>query len=294
MITIPKKSVAGTGRERAHQDTPHDPHSEFVALFDRYLNAVYPGARDHTLLTGRWRLMRSIAAEMRTRGAVDVLDCAAGSGFPMLDLVADNPEEFRIHCSDGDKLMIDEFVRRSKVLGVSYRSLAPKRFPGHRQPRDEHALLLDWTDLKKIEGLYDYVLCRGNSLAYADTWTGKKKVANKDLVATYLGLMAKKVRPGGHLHIDAPLAMSMANRKYPEAGGQWIWEQVSVDRERREWWLKFGGPEERTVEFKRYSSMLTIDLVQRALEDLGFEDTEPIGLAGERPSLGVIIARKPG
>ncbi len=271
----------------------HGLHTEFVAFFERYLDAVYPATDDSTLQSGRWRLMRSIAAEMRQRGAVDVLDCAAGSGYPMLDLVADSPDEFNVHCSDGDTFMVEEFERRAKALAVPHRPLAPKRFPSVKQRSGLKAFVVDWTELGQVEGRYDYVLCRGNSLAYADTWTGKKKVANDDLLTTYLGLMAGKVRPGGHLHIDAPRAMALAQRKYSLADGDWIWEQVSVDRERREWWLKFGGPGKRTVEFKRYSSLLTIDRVQKALDQLGFEQTEPIDLAGERPSLGVIIARKP-
>lgn len=276
-------------RRRKAQRARRGSHAEFVDRYETYLDAIYEVDDDGPAASGRWRLMRSIANEMRQRRAIDVLDCAAGTGFPLVDLAADARGRFRIHCSDGDRLMIKDLMARASDLGVPLTNLSP---PRRRAPnRLSASMVLDWTELDDVTHRYDYVLCRGNSLAYANTWGGKKKVADNALVEAYLTIIATKVRPGGYLHIDAPWTLDLEARNR-QLGTEAIWEQVSVDRDKREWWLTFAADDGELIEFKRYSSLITIDRVKEMLDRLGFEETSPFRLDGERESFGVIIARK--
>lgn len=269
-------------------------HADFVDVYEGdFLDAVYHGEADETVLCGRWKLMRSIAAQMRVRGAKRVLDCAAGTGFPLVDLAADAQSEFTIHCCDGDGDMVAMLEKRAANLGLNPVDLAPKRWPG--PGRSDKSLVIDWARLNQVEGCYDYVLCRGNSLVYADTWAGKKKVASATRLETYLRRMRDKVKPGGYLHVDAPwdLGLSATSYRMIESAKASIWEKVSVDRNAREWRMAVEREGRRPVAFKRYSSLLTIDTVAEILDKLGFEDTTPFQLAGERPNFGAIIARRP-
>jgi hypothetical protein len=107
--------------------------------------------------------------------------------------------------------------------------------------------------------------------------------------------MKAKVRPGGHLHVDAPWKLSLPQEDYqPVAtGAVSIWEQVTTEADHRHWRVDFKLPRKTRLKFERCSTLLTIHDVQTILERLGFEETEPFRLGAERPGFGVIIARKP-
>lgn len=269
-------------------------HDDFVDVYHRYfLDAAYQRDDQIPVKCGRWKLMRSIAAQMRSRKSVHVLDCAAGTGFPSIDLLAETGPEFKVHCSDGDPAMVAVLEKRAANRGIDPGKLAPRYWPGPL--RKSRSLILDWARLNQVEGRYDYVLCRGNSLAYADTWGGRRKVASRTLLETYLRRMRDKVAPGGYLHIDAPwdLGLSATSYRVIEGHSASIWEKVSVDRDAREWWMVVEQEGQRPVAFKRYSSLLTIDGVATILDRLGFEETQPFQLTGERSNFGVIIAKRP-
>jgi len=270
-------------------------HREFADLYDYFLEAVYPPEEGEATGSGRWRLMRSVAAEIRERDAYRVLDCAAGTGFPSLDLAADINQKLVVHCTDGDRHMIEVLMRRACTFGVDVDRLAPPRSAFGPKAAGGEALVLDWASLSRIEGSYDYVLCRGNSLAYADTWTGDRNVAPLRRIEDYLGRIAAKVRPGGYLHIDAPWQLELDHEKYRPvgSGSVSIWEQVSAEADCRQWELAYNLSDRNTIKFRRYSSLLTIDRIETALKLMGFLDTTPFSLGAERPGFGVIIARKP-
>lgn len=269
-------------------------HREFVELFDLYLDAMYPAGPGERPGAGRWRLTRSLATEIMVREATTVLDCAAGTGFPALELVADRNHNLTVHCTDGDSAMLRALRRRANRLNIPFLALFP-----NRADNDPHQsidpLLLSWEDLGSIRGTYDYVMCRGNSLAYANTWTGSDETAPHGQVADYLANMAAKVRRGGHLHVDAPWTMELAEKEHLSGGTErcTIWEQVTPEPDGRRWDLAYKFKVGRTVRFRRFSSLLTIHDVKSMLDDLGFENTQPMELPAERPGFGVIIARRP-
>lgn len=274
--------------ERTHQRGTHD---QFVAFYDHFLDAAYaPPGPFNQHLYGRERLVESIVDEINKRGAKRILDCAAGTGFPVLDLAAGALKHLVVHCTDGDSTMVAALIKRARQLGIPIERLVPDRRPLPERPTDR--LVMDWADLDQVDGQYDYVLCRGNSLAYTDTWRGREEVATCTSIARHLSRMIDRIRPGGHLHVDAPWSLELASSNYRTMPPYIVWEKVSIDRGRREWWLKYQRAEE-AVEFKRYSTLLTINEVELALKSLDLEETSPMQLKGERNNWATIIARKP-
>lgn len=268
-------------------------HSEFVRYYESYLDAIYRSESIPSPGNGRWILIRSISTELRQRKVKTVLDCAVGTGFPALDLArAPSLPNLKIHCTDADLEMLRILEEQVKLKDYDIGLLAPPR-------RDDmgygslESLLLNWSELGQIETTYDYVMCRGNSLAYADSWTGGKAVAPTTLIRQHLENMKARVRPGGHLHVDAPWRLDLPEENYRSAGDVAIWEQVNTESDRRQWRVVFKPPDRRRLEFQRYSTCLTIHDLKDILDDIGFELTEPFQLVGERAGFGVIIARKP-
>lgn len=285
--------MAEANSPRRWIDVTWGTHKDFTDLYEFFLEAVYPPATGERPSSGRWRLAQSVGTEIRARGAATVLDCAAGTGFPALDMATNPSHGLFIHCTDADPAMLQVLARRAEHLGVPLAKLTPRRAdtPAMTGPK---SLELSWEALGTIRGGYDYVLCRGNSLAYADTWTGRDETTPLDRVADYLANMAAKVRPGGYLHVDAPWQIGLDQQGYVSGGteGCSIWEQVTSERDCRSWDLSYKFSGGRTIKFRRFSSLLTIDIVQAMLDELGFEDTEPFPLMAERPNFGVIIARR--
>lgn len=269
-------------------------HHDFVAHYDFFLDATYPGHRDRGNRSRPPALVTALSAEVRRRGAMSVLDCAAGTGFPALDLASDHGGEIEVHCTDGDRAMVDVLLRRSQTMGIAPELLVPSRRDLNDQ-RVVDGLVLQWDELDHIADKYDYVLCRGNSLTYADTWVGHSPARDPDRLDRHLRKMADRVHPGGYLHIDAPWKLALADRTYQLDGPvEEIREQVTPEFDRRHWRVSFQRSDGRIFKFHRFSSHLTIHDVQQALDRLGFQETEPRMLPGERDIFGVIIARKPG
>jgi hypothetical protein len=161
--------------------------------------------------------------------------------------------------------------------------------------------VVNWADLRHVVGNYDYLLCRGNALAYADTWSGEGDVASTDNIRRYLRQMLGLLDPGGYLHVDAPKVAKLdrTSRRVLGTNAHSIVEEVTLEVDengephRRRWDVTFNHKGQRPVSFTRYSSLLTIADLQRLLEELGLEETDPVELPDERPNFGVIIARKP-
>lgn len=274
-------------------------HADFADLYEKFLDAVYDSTSRAQTGNGRWCLSRQVGNEIRARDAREVLDCAAGTGFPGLNLMA-MASDYGIdvlHLTDGDPEMIRVLRRKAAQLEVEVPLPDQVRWSsdGPAAVQIVDPLVYQWSELGQIRRRpYDYVLCRGNSLAYADTWTGDHLVPSRDTIEDYLLQIALKVRPGGYLHIDAPWEAELSERKHRSvaSGAVSIWEHVETGDDFRYWCVDFKLPSE-TLKFGRYSSRLTISDVEAALKSLGFTETTPFAMAGERENFGVIIARKP-
>jgi len=293
--TSPPLAIGG----RRTGTTKPGTHTDFADLYEKYLDAVYDSIARAKTGNGRWRLTRQIGNEIRDRGARDVLDCAAGTGFPGLNLIAMGSDYGidTFHLTDGDPDMIRVLRRRSAALGVEVPLPDQVQWDsaGADAVKIVDPLVLLWSELGRIgRKPYDYVLCRGNSLAYADTWTGSHDIPSHETIVSYLRQIALKVRPGGYLHIDAPWEATLTERKHRSvaSGAVSIWEQVESGDDHRYWSVDFKLPSE-TLRFGRYSSLLTIHDLATALDQMGFDETTPFTMAGERENFGVIIARRP-
>lgn len=227
-----------------------------------------------------------------------MLDCAAGTGFPALRLAVEPPfDDFEIHCTDGDQATVDELAKRASQRRLPLERLTPQSVDGAHDdgvPPDPDRLVVDWQDLDQIGGTYDYVMCRGNSLAYDHSWGGGRLVTSLEQVAKHLRQITTKVQPGGWLHVDAPWDLALGSRTYCPIHGEIaaIWEQVTPGPGFRQWRIIFKYHSGRIVRFRRFSSPLVIADIGEILDRLGFERTTPGRLGGERRGFGVIIARR--
>lgn len=277
------------------QTVPWGTHVEFVRRYEQHFLAASLFPHD------RAALVDSIGSEIKARGTRRLLDCAAGTGFPALDLTvaADDLGLRTVHVCDGDRVTVMELLRQARERDIELAPLNP-RLRTTRTPRQAiDDLVINWRDLDAVRGTYDYVMCRGNALAYADTWHGGDEASSLEAIRSHLVHMAAKVDAGGHLHIDAPWKLT------PREGPQVvldtdklkITEQIMDRLNHREWLLHFTevGPEGTvtSISFRRISSALTIHDVRDQLDELDdFDEIEPFQLEAERTVYGTIIARK--
>ncbi|MEM9655626.1 MAG: class I SAM-dependent methyltransferase [Actinomycetota bacterium] len=269
-------------------------HSDFVEHYESFLDAAYRSPTNGG--NGRWKLVQGIADQLQDRKISTLLDCAVGTGFPALDLAC-HPllPKLRIHATDADDLMLGVFADRLKTDGrTTVAQFAP---PCRMQLGGDSvsALRIAWEDLSKIRRTYDYVMCRGNSLTYGNTWGGGREVSSGGAVRAHLEEMARLVKPGGYLHVDAPRRLELPEQRYERVtiGGIAISERVTNEPDCRHWTVRFDLPGGQYLVFDRYSTLLTISDVQEMLKEMGFIETDPVQLYGERPGFGVIIAKKP-
>lgn len=234
-------------------------------IFDYYQAAIYK--RD---------ILTDTITELllKTRSTL-VLDCACGTGLPAIDLRA---RGFSVDCSDADGLMLNQFRRNARARNV-----------------DDSALQLRWEELTSVGKQYDYVMCRGNSLVYADSWEGGFPAASMDTIERHIRGIASVVAPGGYLHVDAPRTSNLVEVSYPEISFRGkqvrVTERVFLSNGYRRWEQHvFIGSEE--FAFARNSADLTGAKLGDLLRRNGFVNIETVELAGERPSYQVLLAKK--
>ena len=236
--------------------------------YDAYQAAVYRENRNV--------LTHSIAACIAENGAVRILDCSAGTGLPGLNLRAIG---FDVTCTDADPDMLTE-LRRNACIGKI----------------DDTCDVLRWSELPSLGSTFDYVMCRGNSLVYAGTWGDQcTEVAPCAALEDELASISAVVAKGGVLHVDAPVALRTGTMHYP---GFWfrgsrveVSETVTTLPGARRWDLSITIDDGRH-DYVRYSTQLDVAMLGHSLRRVGFHDITPRNLPGERPSYGVLLARK--
>lgn len=263
-------------------------HSEFVKHYELYLDAVYGRTETASTASGRVTLAQALGQRLANRGVTTILDCAAGTGFPGLDLASAEQHNFRVHCCDGDRLMVAQLVHQARRRGIAVDPLKPPRKPSAPSAPGLSALVVRWDDLSQLAEEYDAVMCRGNSLAYADTWEGARQTAAGPVLTAYLGDIIGRVKPGGRLVVDGPWDLDMTStERLP------FIEEVQLEGSRRRWSVRYRTRHGEHRAVSRYSSLVSIRQIADMLAELGFEDTDPFQLDGERASFGTVIARKP-
>jgi SAM-dependent methyltransferase len=236
-------------------------------LYDYYQGVVYDRAVLCTSLIGLVDFDRPKR----------VLDCACGTGLPALDLAERGLD---VECTDGSEAMALQFNRNAVRRGVQARAKVRK-----------------WVELPlSYEGAFDFVMCRGNSLIYCDTWLDcDGPPARQSVLIENIQAIRRCVSPGGTLLVDIAEATvgSTARRfaeKLIEGRRVCVQEEVRVEGARREWTHTIevdGVP--YTHSFR--SSSLGPSELKEALYSIGAVSVERVVVAGERPSYVVFRVR---
>ncbi|MFA4871509.1 MAG: class I SAM-dependent methyltransferase [Patescibacteria group bacterium] len=111
-----------------------------------------------------------------------ILECGCGGGHILKGL---GENGFVGTGIDADEIMIKHAQDKNKNLGFKF-------------------LKLNWFDIDKLEGTFDAVMCRGNSLSNFN-WGGKINIDYQkveELIINTLQKMFSKVNPGGLLYVD--------------------------------------------------------------------------------------------
>lgn len=254
-------------------------------VYDHYLDAIYD----------REAFTRELAEQLVDLGVRRILDCAAGTGFPALDLYLTGAFE-QVHCTDGSQEMIDQLRRNARARGIPIEVLTPP----HREHPSSDPLCLRWQDLYQLEPAdYDYVLCRGNSLVYLDSWSGDDDVAAEDKIRLALRAISSRVRPGGWLHIDGPKELKSYPSWYTTSSSRGsddyvLRERVTVQEHSRRWDLSLTClSEHQGVSFhgRFHSAHFDIGQLEKLLDPYCFTPS-PVTLWSERPQFGIVVAQK--
>ncbi|GAA0273393.1 hypothetical protein GCM10010302_08740 [Streptomyces polychromogenes] len=227
-----------------------------------------------------------------------VMDCSVGTGFITLDLIR---EGHSIICADGSAAMLERFEANAAELGL-----------------DTKPIHLDWADLGgTFPGVFDLIICRGNSLVYADVWdedthdgdTHDEDTHDQDTpavgaaaVAGHLRSMYAALKPGGFLYVDIPVPADPARpqERIHHTPCEVRGRRVSVSETitllpgagLRRWDVRMEIGDE-VFSFTRHSHVLDREQLTHALRRAGF--TEPVPLEGNtlRDHYEVLTARKP-
>lgn len=239
----------------------------FAEVFDYYQAPLY----------NRDALAASVASLIRDVAAGTVLDCACGTGLPAIDLRALG---IAVEASDADPGMLEQFRVNATARGVS-----------------DKAHQLAWSDLGTLGRQFGLVVCRGNSVAYADSWQRTAPAAPLATIESSVRAIAAAVAPGGCLLIDAPGEREETSAGYPAAvfrGEQVrVSEKVRLAGGCRAWTHQVTIGTKEKHEFTRYSADITGEALRGMLARAGLTAITEVTLEGERPSYQSLLARKP-
>lgn len=243
----------------------------FREIFDIYLNVC----SDKQAIVSELRSLLS-----RHKSHI-ILDCSVGTGFAVLDLIKDG---LNIVCADGSHEMLSKFSQNANSMNIK-----------------KSALHLDWKELGAVfNGVFDVVICRGNSLAYADMWDAECQPDGYASVKKALTSMVHSIKPGGYFYVDIPsdesteipleishpvklingLSVSV-NEKIALVPGSSI----------RKWDVEMNIDGLRT-QFTRYSHAIGEKNLMQTMEEIGLVDVGSISMPGGRKHYAFFSGRK--
>ncbi|MFE5807119.1 class I SAM-dependent methyltransferase [Streptomyces sp. NPDC056491] len=245
----------------------------FAELMDFYLEAC----SDRKQVTDHLEDLLSSFPEK------SIIDCSVGTGFITLDLIS---QGYGIVCTDGSAGMLEQFERNAAELGL-----------------EANPVLLDWADLAgTFPDMFDLLICRGNSLVYANVWDDNTAAAGASSIAGHLKSMYGALKPGGFIYVDIPAAPSeeRSSGRISHVPCEIRGRQVTVtesiadipESEIRRWDVRMEIDDE-VFEFTRHSHMYGESRLREALEQAGFVEIMPLEGNTLREHYQVFTARKP-
>lgn len=246
---------------------------KFSDAFDLYLSVC----------SNREELTRSLAEFLLPHKGKSILDCSVGTGFATLNLIKDG---FDIVCADGSDQMLEKFKANAHQLDV-----------------DARPLRMDWAELgATFSGVFDVVICRGNSLVYADMWDTERAENTRHAIERALRSMCRCLKPGGTLYVDIPSDASLDRLEpliihHPPREVEGVAVSVneaiylSPETRTRKWEVTMsiaGQP----FEFTRYSHILRENELVESLLSIGFDSVERLENGGHRTHYQVFCAKK--
>ncbi|HEU0302332.1 MAG TPA: methyltransferase domain-containing protein, partial [Longimicrobium sp.] len=135
------------------------------------------------------RLTESFVSLVQRIGAVDVLDCACGTGNPIIGMKQLAPD-LRIAGTDANQRMLSQCVLNALSAGVAIQPLSGSG--------DDDGLRLGistWDQLSSVVApTFDLVMCRGHSVYHLIT---------RSAIIDAIRKMADVLKPGGYVLLDA-------------------------------------------------------------------------------------------
>ncbi len=223
-------------------------------------------------------LIRSLNLFFQKYKNKSFLDCSCGFGFATLGLYE---RGYDITFADGSELMLTEFKKRANSKHLDVKPL--------------HIL---WENLgNEFHNTFDVLLCRGNSLIYANAWD-KKHTNNLESIKLALKNFYACLKPDGLLYLDTTceknLQKSIEEIEYPplRINGDEVklYDKVILNKNKmiRLWTptIYINGTD-YTIERRSY--YLSHEKLDELLLDCGFHGVEKIDIPGEH--YDVFIAR---
>jgi SAM-dependent methyltransferase len=216
------------------------------------------------------KTVAGIAGWLGPPSGLRILDCACGSGFPALGLIA---EGYDVTCTDGSELMLEHFHRNARLAGLGVR-----------------AQQMLWEELPdRYAGEFDVVLNRGcGNYRYAGVWDGGG-LASRTAMTRAIGQWVACIRPGGRFYVDIPrdeylTAAEITRRPVLLIGAHTaeLAERITVDPRSgiRTWtvWLTLDGVR---YEFERRAHHIRHEELVSILTGCGLAEVGQVDIPGE-------------
>ncbi len=270
---------------------------ETPSTTDENLVALSKKSDSEQLLANNWKLgckllwdqeelVAGLSAFMRENHVETVLDVSGGNGFPTIEL---RRKGWDIAYNDSNGFMKQQVEAEIKGSGDFVASMPCTQ--------------ISWEQLDRViaPDFYDMIMCRGNSLPYAASWSvnqicdpEKAQVIIQNALAQFL----KVLRPGGVLLLDKSSFESSGIHVVQKQGtieGQdckihWVFVNDLEAGIRR--WDQYNTIEQQTTCLTVYSLLITEKMLVDWLTTAGFVSVCPTPIRGEN-IYTVLTARKP-
>lgn len=238
------------------------------------------------LLWNQDELVAGLSAFMRENHVETILDASGGNGFPAIEL---RRQGWDIAYNDANAAMKAQVEAKIKGNDQFLASMPCTQ------------ILWQNLDTAITPDSYDLVMCRGNSLPYATSWSVNQSCdpdKAKIVIEKALAQFFKILRPGGSLLIDKSSFESTGIYVVEKTGTvegkechiHWVFVNDLELGIRR--WDQYNTVEESTECLTVYSLLITEEMLVDWLTKAGFVSICPISIRGEN-IYNAFTARKP-